>query len=149
VPLVADSGSVVVMEARTGRIVAMASYPSYDPAVFLGGVSTEEYAALVDESAGRRWCSGRSRARTRRPRRSSRSRWRRRCRAATTRCAGRYACPGVYAPTGQTNFDAAPLGVVDLREALVKSCDTVFYAFGYEQWQRDGGARRWPSRRTR
>jgi hypothetical protein len=35
--LQADSGAVVVMEARTGRLVALASYPSYDPSVFVGG----------------------------------------------------------------------------------------------------------------
>ena len=45
--LVADSGSVVVMEAQTGRVVAMASYPSYDPSVFVGGASPAEYAELV------------------------------------------------------------------------------------------------------
>jgi penicillin-binding protein 2 len=52
---------------------------------------------------------------------------------------GRYPCPGVYRPTGQRNFDATALGTIDLRQALVKSCDTVFYKFAYEQWQRDGG----------
>ncbi len=52
---------------------------------------------------------------------------------------GRYPCPGVFAPTGQRNFDSVALGTIDLRTSLVKSCDTVFYKFAYEQWQRDGG----------
>ena len=34
---VADSGAAVVMEAKTGRIVAMASQPTYDPTIWSGG----------------------------------------------------------------------------------------------------------------
>jgi penicillin-binding protein 2 len=138
-PLVADSGSVVVMEARTGRVVAMASYPSYDPAVFVGGASPREYAALVDETKGaplvfRAIQGAYAPAST--------------FKVISTVAAvesgdypldGRYPCPGVYQPTGQRNFDSAALGVIDLRQSLVKSCDTVFYKFAYEQWQRDGG----------
>ena len=140
-PLVADSGSVVVMEAKTGRVVAMASYPSYDPQVFLGGVSTAEYAALVDEARGaplvfRAIQGAYAPASTFKPISLAAA-----VQSGDYPLRARYACPGVYPPTGQTNFDAAPLGVIDLREALVTSCDTVFYAFGYEQWQRDGGDR--------
>ncbi|MCW2680100.1 MAG: penicillin-binding protein 2 [Frankiales bacterium] len=138
-PLVADSGSVVVMEAKTGRVVAMASYPSYDPAVFVGGASPKEYAALVDEAQGAplvfRAIQGAY---------APASTFKVISTAAAVESGdypldGRYPCPGVYPPTGQRNFDSAPLGVVDLRQSLVKSCDTVFYKFAYEQWQRDGG----------
>ena len=34
----ADSGAAVVMEAKTGRIIAMASEPTYDPSVWLAGI---------------------------------------------------------------------------------------------------------------
>ncbi len=138
-PLVADSGSVVVMEARTGRVVAMASYPSYDPMVFVGGASNEEYAALIDEDRGAplvfRAVQGAY---------APASTFKVISAAAAVDSGdyplrGLYPCPGVFGPTGQTNFDSAPLGTVDLREALVKSCDTVFYSFAYDQWLRDGG----------
>ena len=137
--LEADSGSVVVMEARTGRVVALASYPSYDPSVFVGGASPGEYAELVDKQQGaplvfRAIQGAYAPAST--------------FKVISTLGAvesgdyplrGRYPCPSVYGPTGQRNFDSAALGVIDLRQALVKSCDTVFYKFGYEAWQRDGG----------
>ena len=35
----ATSGALVVMDPNTGRIIAAASYPTYDPTVFVGGIS--------------------------------------------------------------------------------------------------------------
>ena len=49
------------------------------------------------------------------------------------------ACPGVFAPTQQTNFEAADLGSLTLRTAIVRSCDTNFYKFAFDAWVRDGG----------
>ena len=36
----ADAGSVVVMNVRTGEILAMANYPDYNPNDFVGGITT-------------------------------------------------------------------------------------------------------------
>jgi penicillin-binding protein 2 len=49
---VADSGAAVVMEADTGRIVAMASQPTYDPSVWVGGISDEQLDRLYSSEAG-------------------------------------------------------------------------------------------------
>ncbi|MGH3743768.1 MAG: penicillin-binding transpeptidase domain-containing protein, partial [Mycobacteriales bacterium] len=35
----ADSGAAVVLDPRTGRVIAMASYPTYQPSVWSGGIS--------------------------------------------------------------------------------------------------------------
>lgn len=41
-------GSVVVMNPNDGGVVAMASYPTFNPNDFLNGISQEQYAALAD-----------------------------------------------------------------------------------------------------
>src|SRR5699024_6358703 len=48
----ADSGAAVVLDAKTGRVVAMASQPTYDPDVWTGGISESELAHLYSEEAG-------------------------------------------------------------------------------------------------
>lgn len=37
----ADAGAIVVMDVGTGDVLAMASYPDYEPSSFVGGISTE------------------------------------------------------------------------------------------------------------
>ncbi len=46
----ASSGATVVMTPK-GEILAMASFPTYDPTVFVGGVSQKDWAALTNEDS--------------------------------------------------------------------------------------------------
>jgi penicillin-binding protein 2 len=138
--LQADSGAVVVMEARTGRLVALASWPSYDPTVFVGGASPQQYAELVDEARGAPLLS-----RTVQGAYAPASTFKVVSALAAVSSGdyaldGLYECPGSYAPLGgKRNFESADLGTIDLRTSLVLSCDTVYYRFAYEQWLADGG----------
>lgn len=40
----ATAGAAIVMDVKTGEILAMASYPSYNPEEFVDGISNSEYA---------------------------------------------------------------------------------------------------------
>jgi penicillin-binding protein 2 len=44
----ATGGAVVVMSPQTGAVYAMSSFPSYNPSVWVGGITTAQYAALSD-----------------------------------------------------------------------------------------------------
>jgi penicillin-binding protein 2 len=43
----ARAGAAVVLDIKTGGVVAMASAPSYDPTVFLGGISDAQWQSLT------------------------------------------------------------------------------------------------------
>ena len=47
----ANGGAAVVLDARNGEVVAMASYPTFDPNVWVGGISTKDYKKLKDPHA--------------------------------------------------------------------------------------------------
>ncbi|WP_214320386.1 penicillin-binding protein 2 [Nonomuraea sediminis] len=125
-----DSGAAVVMDVRTGRIVAMAGYPTYSPSVWTGGISTAEYRKLRGRLAFRaiqgQWPPG--------------STWKITSTAAAVRAGydlnGTYSCPGSYMVGDRSfrNFDGIALGTMNLHRALSASCDTIFYRFAYELW---------------
>lgn len=47
----ATSGAVVVMNTKTGELLAMASYPDFEPQYFVNGISTEKYQEYNDKQA--------------------------------------------------------------------------------------------------
>lgn len=47
----ATAASCVVMDVKTGDVLAMANYPTYNPQDFVGGISTENWNRYVNDSA--------------------------------------------------------------------------------------------------
>ncbi len=134
----ATSGAAVVL-TTTGRVVAMASYPSYDPSVWTNGISQAEFDKLVGtpEDAGpilNRATQGQY---------SPGSTWKVTSTAAAVADGyslnGEYNCPASVSIGGRSfSNDGEPnLGDMSLSEALIQSCDTVFYELAYGIYQRD------------
>jgi len=48
----APQGSVVITDPATGQLLAMASFPSYDPAELVNGISTDLWERLNDKASG-------------------------------------------------------------------------------------------------
>lgn len=141
-PFRATSGAVVVLNAKTGAVLAMASYPSYDPSVWTGGISAANYARLTSPAAGIPLISRATQGQF-----APGSTFKLISASAVARAGypltATYQCPGYYqvGTARFANFEGIAEGSMDVRRALIKSCDTVFYRFGYEMWLRDGGLR--------
>lgn len=144
----ADSGAVVVMEAKTGRVVAMASNPTYDPNAWVGGISGKDYARLTGKNSNypllNRAIQGQS---------APGSIFKVIPTAAAVNAGysfnGPYDCSSSYAIGGQVfnNFESKGYGAISLGRALEVSCDTVFYRLAHEEWKRDGGIN--PKKKTK
>ena len=51
----APQGSVVVQDPHNGQILAMASYPDYDPSSIVNGISSDLWATFKTRTAASPW----------------------------------------------------------------------------------------------
>ena len=125
----APSGSVVIMDPNTGRILASASYPTYDPSVFIGGISDADYRTLTSDASGtpllNRAIAGEYAPGSTFKLITSSSLVTHHEISLTQK----YGCPGSLTIDGRvkTNYDSEVLGNITLKDALGYSCDTFFY----------------------
>ncbi len=137
---VADSGSAIVLNATNGQVVAMASYPTYNPDVWVGGITQSDLDALYSTQADKPLLNRADQ--------------------------GEYAPGSTFKPfntagaltsgfTPQTkldcsssfqvgdrtfkNYESEAYGDITFAQALQVSCDTFFYRVGYQEWLDSGG----------
>jgi len=135
----ADSGAALVMEARTGRIVAMASQPTYDPEVWVGGISEDQLQRLYSEAAGTPLLS-----RAMQGQFAPGSTWKPFMAAGAL--TNGYStdtvlpCSSGFQVGNRVfkNFESGAYGSIGFAKALEVSCNTFFYRVGYDYWQRFG-----------
>ena len=132
-----DQGAAIVM-TTTGRVVAMASYPDYDPSVWTGGISQGEFNALFGTSGGQpiiNWATQGQYA----PGSTFKVTSTAAAVAAGYPLDGLYSCPASISIGSQTfGNDGEPnLGDMTFAEALIQSCDTVYYNLGYDMYLAD------------
>jgi penicillin-binding protein 2 len=137
------TASAVVLDVKTGGVIALASLPSYDPSVFVGGISDKDYQALSDPATGipllsRAYQGSGAPGSTFKPISTA---------TAMDRLGARpdenFNCAPTLQVGGQTfhNFEGSSAGPITLHRALVISCDVIFDEFAYGQWLADGGLR--------
>ena len=139
--MTSGSGAAVVMDVTNGHVLAMASYPTYNPRVWLNGITQKEYSKLTSESANaplmNRAVQGLY------PPAST-------FKVVTTVAASRanipmgstlYPCPSsiTIGNREMRNHESHAYGSITVARAIEVSCNTVFYKIGYDMWLRDGG----------
>ena len=133
----ATTGAAVVL-TTTGRVVAMASVPSYNPSIWTGGISNQQYRQLFGKAAGEPILN-----RVTQGQYAPGSTFKVTSAAAAVSAgyslASTYNCPARYNIGSQSfiNDGQNNLGPMSLHEALVVSCDTVFYELANQIYQHD------------
>ncbi len=133
----AHTGAIVAMNPQNGQIYAMASYPSYNPSVFLppaknaGKLYKDKYnQPLIDKTlepkapgstfkpitATAAWNSG-----VLGP-------------GSTLDCPGVFYRPSDFSHTPFPNWTTVNLGTMDLQTALEQSCNTFFFQLGSKMY---------------
>jgi penicillin-binding protein 2 len=136
----ADTAAGVVLDVRTGRVVALASYPTYDPSIWAGGVTQKQYDDLLGKAKGQPLISRAVQGQF-----APGSTFKVSSIAAAVKdgnsLTGTYSCPGSFNVGNRAfrNFEGVAHGSMNLHRGLVVSCDTIFYKFAYDEWLRDGG----------
>ena len=135
----ADSGAAIVMDMK-GRVVALASYPTYDPNIWENGITLSQARRLYSESAAVPALSRATQGAY-----APASTFKVISTAAAIRAGykldQRFNCPAQVQIGTRTfrNFDSKALGVIGFERSLALSCDSMWYQIAYDEWVRDGG----------
>jgi penicillin-binding protein 2 len=137
-----DSGAAVVMDIKTGRILALASYPTYDPNSWERGLTVQQASDLFSEKksvpALNRALQGLFA-----PASTFKAVSVVAAAAAGYDLNAVYKCPSEVQVGTRAfqNFDSKNQGSMNMKKALAVSCDTIWYQIAFDEWLRDGGLR--------
>ncbi len=136
---VADSGAVVVMNAKNGRVVAMAGSPTYQPKTWVGGITSAQLKRLYSAQARYPLLFRPTQGQF-----APGSTWK------PIMTSGAF--NNGYGPSSRLdcssgfqvgnrffkNYESESYGYIGFDKALQISCDTFFYRVGYNFWQKYG-----------
>ena len=136
----ADGGAAVVLDVVTGRVLALASYPTYDPNLYERGLTVKQASDLYSEKEG---VPALSRALQGLFAPASTFK------AVSLVAAANagydlnaiYDCPGEYQVGTRAfqNFESKAQGRINMTKAMAISCDTIWYKIAFAEWLKDGG----------
>jgi penicillin-binding protein 2 len=137
----ARAGAAVALDVRTGEVLAMASIPTFDPTLFIGGIRTQDWEALNAEDS--EYPLNNRAIQAAYPPASTYK--------AVTGMAGleygvtslghSYYCAGRWTDMGEEwskfCWNRRGHGSIGFTRGVAESCDVVFYEIGYEFYKRD------------
>ena len=136
------------MDVKTGQVIAMASYPTYNPSVWVGGISSADYKSITSKQNNYP-----SLSRAYQGLYAPGSTFKIVSLPAVAKSPGyslngSYPCPsslqiGVGKP--KKNYESESFGDISLQKAIEVSCDTVFYGVAYNDWLERGRRQRQPA----
>jgi len=136
----ADGGAAVVMDIVTGRVLALASYPTYDPNAYERGLTIKQARDLYSEEAGVPALS-----RALQGLFAPASTFKAVSLVAAANAGydlnATYDCPGEYQVGTRAfqNFESKAQGRLSMTKAIAISCDTIWYKIAFAEWLKDGG----------
>ena len=137
-----DSGAAVVMDIRNGQILAIASYPTYDPNIFEKGLTVAQASDLFSEKKSVPALS-RALQGLYAPASTFKSVSVIAAASAGYNLKASYNCPAEVQVGTRAfqNFESRAQGVMSMKKAIAVSCDTIWYRIAFDEWLRDGGLR--------
>jgi penicillin-binding protein 2 len=137
----ARAGAAIALDVKTGEVLAMASLPTYDPTLFIGGISTANWKTLNAKTS--EYPLNNRAIMAQYPAASTFK--------AFTGLAGltygvtspgtTYDCQGRWTAMGEQwpkwCWDRSGHGLETFMEGVRDSCDVVFYNIGYDFYKRD------------
>jgi penicillin-binding protein 2 len=138
----ADAGAAVVMDVKNGRVLAIASYPTYDPNIWEQGITAKQardlYSAKTGVPALSRALQGTF---------APASAFKVVSVAAAAKAGydlnGTYDCPAQFKVGNRVfrNYESKGAGRITMEKGIAISCDTLWYQIAYSEWLKDGGLR--------
>ena len=138
----ADGGAAVVLDVKTGKVLALASYPTYDLKIFQEGLTQAQAKDLFSDATGvpalTRPLQGMYA-----PASTFKSISVVAAAAAGYNMNASYKCPSSVQIGNREfkNFETKNQGTINMQTAIAVSCDTIWYQIAYDEWVRDGGLR--------
>ena len=135
-----DGAAAVVMDVTNGQVIALASYPTFDPNSYERGLTVAEAKNLYSAQAGVPALS-RALQGVFAPASTFKA-----VSAVAAANAGynlnaSYDCPSQVEVGTRAfqNFESKAQGRISMKKAIAISCDTIWYRIAFDEWLRDGG----------
>ena len=135
-----DGAAAVVLDVTNGQVIALASYPTFDPNSYERGLTVAEAKNLYSAQAGVPALS-RALQGVFAPASTFKAVSVVAAANAGYNLNASYDCPSQVEVGTRAfqNFESKAQGRISLKKAIAISCDTIWYRIAFDEWLRDGG----------